>query len=53
VGRTDLPGGDMRKLKSSFRRLMSLPDGVKVFPGHGPETAIGRERTANFFALEI
>jgi glyoxylase-like metal-dependent hydrolase (beta-lactamase superfamily II) len=53
VGRTDLPGGDIQKLKASFKRLMSLSDGVKVLPGHGPETTIGRERTDNFFASEI
>lgn len=53
VGRTDLPGGDVLKLKASFRRLLSLSDGIKVLPGHGPETTIGRERTENFFASEI
>jgi len=53
VGRTDLPGGDIQKLKTSFKRLMSLSDGVKVLPGHGPETTIGRERTDNFFASEM
>ncbi len=53
VGRTDLPGGDTAKLKASFRRLMSLPDAVRVLPGHGPETTIGRERRENFFAGEI
>ncbi len=53
VGRTDLPGGDIQKLKASFKRLMSLSDGVKVLPGHGPETTIGRERTDNFFASEM
>jgi glyoxylase-like metal-dependent hydrolase (beta-lactamase superfamily II) len=32
---------------------MSLPDGVQVLPGHGPESTIGRERSDNFFAAEI
>lgn len=53
VGRTDLPGGDTVKLKASFRRLMSLPDRVRVLPGHGPETTIGHERMENFFAAEV
>jgi len=44
VGRTDFYGGDMEKLKRSFRRLLSLSDKIKVLPGHGPETTIGRER---------
>jgi hydroxyacylglutathione hydrolase len=53
VGRTDLPGGDILKLKASFQRLMSLPSEIRVLPGHGPETTIGREKTDNFFASEL
>ncbi len=53
VGRTDLPGGDVMKLRASFRRLMSLSDSIRVLPGHGPETTIGRERRENFFASEL
>ncbi|GAB4534760.1 MAG: MBL fold metallo-hydrolase [Thermodesulfovibrionia bacterium] len=49
VGRTDLPGGDMDRLKWSFRRLLDLPDETAVFPGHGPQTTIGRERRENLF----
>jgi len=53
VGRTDLHGGDIRGLKKSFKRLMSLPHNTKILPGHGPESTIGREKTDNFFASEI
>ena len=52
VGRTDFYGGDIRELKKSFKRLMSLPDDVKVLPGHGPESTIGKEKTDNFFSYE-
>jgi len=45
VGRTDLVGGSVDQLKSSIiDRLFALPDETRVLPGHGPETAIGRER---------
>jgi hydroxyacylglutathione hydrolase len=45
VGRTDLPGGDHRRIEASIRdRLMILPDDLEVLPGHGPLTTIGRER---------
>lgn len=45
VGRTDLPGGDAEKLAVSIRRkLMSLPPQTRVFPGHGPDTTLERER---------
>ena len=44
-GRTDLPGGDDQAMVASLARLArDLPDGVRVLPGHGPETTIGRER---------
>jgi glyoxylase-like metal-dependent hydrolase (beta-lactamase superfamily II) len=50
VGRTDLPGGDHRALVRSIGdKLFNLPDGTKVLPGHGPETTIGHEKTANAF----
>lgn len=50
VGRTDFPGGDMAKLKESFKRLLNLPEDTKVLSGHGSETTIGRERRENLFA---
>lgn len=50
VGRTDFYGGDINKLKESFKRLMSLPENTKVLPGHGPETTISREKRENIFS---
>ena len=52
VGRTDLYGGDINKLKKSFKRLLSLPDNIRVLPGHGPESTVGHERVDNFFSHE-
>ncbi len=49
VGRTDFHGGDMKKLKQSFDRLMALPPETRVLPGHGPASTIGTERSENFF----
>lgn len=50
IGRTDLPGGDTEAILRSIReRLLSLPDETIVIPGHGPLTAIGRERRMNPF----
>jgi hydroxyacylglutathione hydrolase len=50
IGRTDLPGGDSRKiLRSIHDRLLSLPDNIAVIPGHGPATTIGEERANNPF----
>lgn len=50
IGRTDLPGGDFEQLITSIReRLLTLPDGTRCYPGHGPATTIGRERKENPF----
>jgi hydroxyacylglutathione hydrolase len=43
-GRVDLPGGDPDAMVDSLARLLTLEDGVRVYPGHGEETTIGRER---------
>jgi hydroxyacylglutathione hydrolase len=50
VGRTDFPGGNMESLIEGINKhLMILDDHVKVFPGHGPQTSIGKERLQNPF----
>jgi glyoxylase-like metal-dependent hydrolase (beta-lactamase superfamily II) len=43
-GRVDLPGGSPEAMVHSLARLLDLEDGVRVLPGHGAETTIGRER---------
>ncbi|MCA1745117.1 MAG: MBL fold metallo-hydrolase, partial [Bacteroidales bacterium] len=48
VGRSDLPGGNQEQLIAAIHeKLMSLPDEVVVYPGHGPTTTIGQERNSN------
>ena len=43
-GRTDLPGGNDEQMVASLARLArEIPASVRVLPGHGPETTIGRE----------
>lgn len=52
IGRTDLPGGDYQKLMHSIRdRVLTLPDATVLYPGHGPDTTVERERTTNPFLL--
>ncbi len=56
VGRSDLPNGDGELLVDGIaNNLLSLNKNIQVFPGHGNETTIGRERDNNpFFGhLEI
>jgi glyoxylase-like metal-dependent hydrolase (beta-lactamase superfamily II) len=50
VGRYDLPGASGKVLfETIITKLMTLPDDVKVYSGHGPETFIGIERRNNPF----
>lgn len=50
IGRTDLPGGNHETLLNSIhKKFFTLPDYVKVYPGHGPETTIGFEKKTNPF----
>lgn len=46
-GRTDFPGGNMRTLQQSLKRLASMNRDIKVVPGHGMSTSIGREVDTN------
>lgn len=48
IGRSDLPGGDHQLLVDGIRRkLLVLPESTVVWPGHGPSTTIGEEKTGN------
>jgi len=50
IGRTDLPGGNFDTLIASIRnKLFQLPDDCTVYPGHGPATTIGYEKSNNPF----
>lgn len=52
IGRSDLPGGDMQTLMKSIREhVLTLPDDMKLYPGHGPPTTVGQERTTNPFLV--
>ncbi|WP_226390355.1 MBL fold metallo-hydrolase [Penaeicola halotolerans] len=50
IGRTDLPGGDHETLLSAIQeKLYTLADDMVVYPGHGPSTTIGKEKSTNPF----
>ncbi|MEM1057026.1 MAG: MBL fold metallo-hydrolase [Bacteroidota bacterium] len=53
IGRTDLWGGDYDTLIRSIReQVLTLPDDVTVFSGHGSPTTVGKERRTNPFLAE-
>lgn len=48
IGRCDLPGGNEPQLIQALQtRILTLPDEVKVLPGHGDASTIGEERRSN------
>jgi len=50
IGRTDFPTGDFDVLKANIiNKLYTLGDDFTVYPGHGPKTLIGHERSTNPF----
>ena len=50
VGRTDFDYGDETALLNSIKnKLMTLADDTVIYPGHGEESTIGRERRDNPF----
>ncbi|MDR3349944.1 MAG: MBL fold metallo-hydrolase [Acidaminococcales bacterium] len=50
IGRTDFPGGSYSQLLQSIKsKILTLADGVKLLPGHGPATEVGWERRMNPF----
>lgn len=51
VGRTDFPTGSAGQLARSLReKILTLPENVLVYPGHGPSTDIGYEKIENPYA---
>lgn len=50
IGRTDFPGGSHESLIENVRRkVFVLGDDLRVYPGHGPPSTVGRERSSNPF----
>ena len=50
LGRTDYYNGDSQDLVKNIKeRLIFLPASTAVYPGHGPSTTIGNEKSYNPF----
>jgi hydroxyacylglutathione hydrolase len=53
IGRTDFPGSSFKQLMHSIQKqILTLPDEIVCYPGHGPQTTVGAERRSNPFLLE-
>lgn len=49
IGRTDLSYSNKGDMKSSLKKLSTLPEEVTVYPGHGEETIIANEIGSTLF----
>ena len=48
IGRTDQPTGSPKDMENTLKKkILPLSDDLRVLPGHGEETTIGRERRVN------
>ena len=43
-GRYDLPGGDLKQLMGSLRKLLKSPVDARIYPGHGESSTLFQER---------
>jgi len=47
IGVTNYPGGDFKKIKNSIeKKLLTLPDDIRVYPGHYKDFLLGEEKGA-------
>ena len=48
IGRTDFEGGNHDQLINSIQqKILTLPDDVVLYPGHGMKTTVAEERRNN------
>jgi hydroxyacylglutathione hydrolase len=51
-GNTALPGANEQVILSSIHsKIFILPDDTIIYPGHGLETTVGREKAASFYPI--
>jgi hydroxyacylglutathione hydrolase len=51
-GNTSIPRADYQEiLRSIHSKIFILPDDTIIYPGHGLETTVGREKSTSFYPL--
>lgn len=53
IGRSDLPTSNPRQMRESLSKILSLPEDVKILPGHGAQTSVGNEKKLNPFVTRL
>jgi len=49
IGRCDLPGGSVRKMKESISKIKTYDKNIVIYPGHGDRTTLGYEISNNIY----
>ena len=52
VGRCDLPTGSSEEMDKSIKKIKEYDDSINLYPGHGDETTLGREKQYNLYFIE-
>ena len=52
VGRCDLPTGSSEEMDKSIKKIKTYDDSINLYPGHGDETTLGREKQYNLYFIE-
>ncbi|MBE6148888.1 MAG: MBL fold metallo-hydrolase [Firmicutes bacterium] len=45
IGRFDFPESSAIQMKESLNKISTYPDDIIIYPGHGPSTILGQEKT--------
>ena len=53
IGRTDFPGGNVREMRNSIKKLIAVNTDYTVYPGHGELTSLFSEKENNPYFLSI
>ncbi len=51
VGRTDLPGGNMAKMRKSLQKIKQLTEDYKIYSGHGPCSTLKMQLNNNPYLI--
>ncbi len=49
VGRCDLPTGSSKEMEESIKKIKEFASDIKLYPGHGEDTTLGREKEYNLY----
>lgn len=49
IGRCDFPESNINEMQKSIQKIKKYPDDITIYPGHGKESNLGREKRYNLY----